>query len=227
MPARSDSVGQLVALIHTVPTVYASFGALLQERIPGIVVTNTVDEFLASDAEQQGRMTPTNRSRLFALLKTSEATGAAAIVVTCSTLSPLVEELRAYIEVPIVTIDEAMLSEAVSLGERIKIVATANSTIGPTTKHLHIQARAAGKEIMVSHVVCSDAYTAIKKRDTQTHDRAVLAAIGEIRDADVIVLAQASMAHLESPASELTGKKVVSSPERCLGKLREVLRAGA
>ncbi len=210
-------------MIHTVPTVYSTFGSLLAERIPDVSITNTVDEFLASDAEEQGQMTPTNRSRFFALLKTSEATGAAAIVVTCSTLSPIVEELRQYIGIPIVTIDEAMLSEAIRIGDRILVVATAHSTIGPTTEHLHIQARVTGKNASVSTIVCSEAYVAIKNRDTEAHDRSVLAALEQTEDIDVIVLAQASMAHLEEAVRDLTGKPVVSSPERCITKLRSVL----
>ncbi len=225
MSAQKLNTMKSVALIHTVPTVYATFGAQIKEHIPDLKVTNTVDEFLASDAEEQGLMTPTNRSRLFALLKTSEATGADVIVVTCSTLSPMVDELRPYIGIPMLTIDEAMLSEAVQLGERILVAATANSTIGPTTDHLEIQATKAGKQVAVSHVVCSDAYKAIKNRDTDGHDRSVLAALENIKDVDVIVLAQASMAHLEARVADSTGVPVVSSPNRCIRKLSEVLMA--
>ena len=214
---------QRIALIHTVPTVYATFAQRIRERIPDVKISNTVDEFLASDPAEVGEFTANNAARLFQIVKVAEATGADVVLTTCSTLSPHVEKLRPFAAVPLITIDGAMLAEAVSIGTRIAVIATADSTLGPTTDTLRREAAATGASIEVTAVLCPQAYTAIKARDRATHDRVVLARVPEVADHDVIVLAQASMAHLESEINTVTGKPVLSSPRMCIAELERVL----
>ena len=114
-----------IAAIHTVPSVYASFPALLRATFPGVEVTNTVDEFLAADPAVRGEFTKDNLNRLHALLRCAEMTGADVIVTTCSTLTPPVETLRPLIKTPLVAIDGAMHRKAVATGSRITLLATA------------------------------------------------------------------------------------------------------
>lgn len=214
---------RLVALIHTVPTVYSTFGKRVIDSIPDTKVTNTVDEYLASDPAERGVFTPTNKSRLFSVVKNAEATGADVILTTCSTLSPIIDQIRGFFRVPLVTIDGAMVQKAVEAGTKIGVVATADSTLGPTTGALERAARDVGKAIEITTTVCPDAYIAIKSRDTETHDQIVLRAVESMIDRDVIVLAQASMAHLEEPVSTLTRTPVLSSPRCCIEELEAVL----
>jgi len=213
----------LVALIHTVPTVYSTFGAKIIDAIPDIRVVNTVDEFLASDPAQKGIFTPINKARLFALVKTAEDTDADVILTTCSTLSPVIEKIREFVTTPIITIDGYMLKMAVAKGKQIAILATAESTLGPTTSKLIFEAEKLKKEISITEFLCPEAYTAIKARDQETHDNLVLDRVKDIQDQDVIILAQASMAHLEKRVSDLTGTLVLSSPRLCIQELNMVL----
>lgn len=213
----------LVSLIHTVPTVYSTFGARIIEAIPDIKVINTVDEFLASDPAEKGIFTPVNKARLLALVKSSEATDADVILTTCSTLSPVIEQIRPFVTTPIITIDGFMLKKAVAKGKRIAILATAESTLGPTKSQLMLEAHKLNKEISLTEYLCPEAYTAIKARDQETHDTLVLERVKEIHDQDVIVLAQASMAHLEKQVSDLTGQIVLSSPSLCIQELTMLL----
>ncbi len=212
-----------VALIHTVPTVYATFASRIHEAIADVEVSNTVDEFLASDPDVRGYFSKRNARRLFSLVDTADATGADAIVTTCSTLSPIIDQIRPFFDTPLITIDGAMLKEAVSIGTRIAIVATAHSTVGPTTATLLRQAQLAEKTLELETIVCPDAYAAIKARDAETHDRIVLQAIEAAEMNDVYVLAQASMAHLEDRVATLTGQAAVSSPNRCIQELATTL----
>ena len=214
----------LVALIHTVPTVYSTFGARIIDEMPDTRVINTVDEFLASDPAQRGIFTPVNKARLFSLVKTAEATDADVILTTCSTLSPVIEQIREFVTTPIITIDGYMLKMAVAKGKRIAILATAESTLEPTRSKLMLEAEKLKKEILVTEFLCPEAYTAIKARDQETHDNLVLDRVQDIHDQDVIVLAQASMAHLEKRVSDLTGKIVLSSPRLCIQELNMVLK---
>ena len=73
-------------------------------------------------------------------------------------------------------------------------------------------------------VIQTEEYQALKAGDQAAHDRIVLEMADEMRDRDVLVLAQASMAHMEQPVSAHTGLPVLSSPRRCVeqGKGMEV-----
>jgi Asp/Glu/hydantoin racemase len=210
---------KLVALIHTVPTVYATFGKRVMESIPSVRVTNMVDEFLASDPSEKGAFTTTNLRRLHRIVRAAEETGADAIVITCSTLSPHVETVRPFVCVPLVTIDGNMLRTAVRMGESIGVLATAESTLGPTTSGLRREAAWTNKEITISEVLSPKAYEAIKVRDQETHDREVLARASDLLDVDIIILAQASMAHLEDSVKNITGVPVLSSPRLCIAEI--------
>ncbi|WP_320129175.1 aspartate/glutamate racemase family protein [uncultured Sphaerochaeta sp.] len=212
-----------IALIHTVPTVYMTFAEQLRIELGDVLISNTLDDFLASDAEIRGEFSINNMDRLYKLLKAAEETGPDLIAVTCSTLSPAVISLRQFFKIPIVTIDELMIREAVRLGEKIMILSTAESTVKPTREKLKAEGIRIGKEVLLDNIVCHEAYKAIKNQDKSLHDVLILAVAREIRDYDVIVLAQASMAHLEQPIHDATGITVVSSPRYCVQEIKEIL----
>ena len=212
-----------VAAIYTVPSVYASFPDLLREAIPGVEVVNTLDEYLASDPAVKGEFTVNNLNRLHAILRCAEMTQPDAIVVTCSTLTPPVETLRPLISTPLIPIDGAMLRKAVATGAAITILATAQSTVAPARLGLTREGDKLGKKLDLDVIVCDAAYTAIKKLDKATHDREVLAAAKAIKGRDVIILAQASMAHLEEEIQGLTGIPTLSSPKLCMEELKKTV----
>ncbi|MCC8189773.1 MAG: aspartate/glutamate racemase family protein [Planctomycetes bacterium] len=211
-----------VALVHTVPSVYGSFPDRVRETLGADVrISNTLDDFLASDPAEKGEFTGNNLNRLLAILRCAERTGADIIVVTCSTLTPALETLRPLVATPILPIDGALLRQAVTMGTRIAILATARSAVEPTREGLRREAGRIGVEPDITVTVEDDAFTAIKRLDRETHDRLVLAAAAGIRDRDVIVLAQASMAHLEEAITQETGIPTLASPRLCLQALRD------
>ena len=148
-----------------------------------------------------------NKNRLFLDLKSAEMTGADLIVVTCSTLTPYLKEIRKFISVPVVAIDDAMTKKAVSLGSRFLVLATAESTLEPTADKLMEDAAAAGKEISIDRKAV----------------RLLKAEAEKISGYDCIVLAQASMAHLEGVIREITGIETLSSPKLCMELVRGML----
>ena len=212
-----------VAVIYTVPSVYASFPDLIRENIPGAEITNTLDEFLAYDPHVKGEFTKNNLNRLHALLRCAEMTDPDAIVVTCSTLTPPVETLRPLISKPLIAIDGLMLKKAVAAGSAITIFASARSTIEPARIGLTREAGLLGKTLDLETKVNDEAYTAIKKMDKATHDRLILEQAKEIRNRDVIILAQASMGHLEEEVQRVTGIRTLSSPKLCMEELKMTL----
>lgn len=214
-----------IALLHTVKSVLMTFEDRLRNAMPGeeLLINNTLDEFLASDPNLKGRFTCENSNRLFLLLKALELEEPDVIVVTCSTLTPGVAKIREYIKPPVIAIDDAMTLKAAGIGGRVMIMATAHSTVEPTREKLLHDAQAVGKPIEISTLVCGDAYTAIKRLDNETHDRLLKEAALSIKQQDVVVLAQASMAHLDEDIQKICGCTVLSSPSLCVSQVKDLL----
>ena len=213
-----------IACIHTVYSVIESFTQQLRDGIPGDILIHTLyDDFLATDPAMTGEFSETNHNRLRLDMQAQALTGADVIVVSCSTLSPSVRLLRGEFNVPVVAIDDAMVNAAVEMGSRIGLIATANSTVIPSSSALRAAAADAGKEIDLKVLCREEAIQALKAGDQAAHDRIVLEMADEMRDRDVLVLAQASMAHMEQPVSAHTGLPVLSSPRRCVEQVRQIL----
>lgn len=215
-----------IALIHTVKSVASSFEVQLREVLEEEVrIYNIWDEFLASNPNELGVFTTDNRNRLFYDIKSAELTGAQVIVVTCSTLTPAVNLLRSFIKVPLVAIDDAMGKKAVTYGEKILVLATADSTIEPTTAKLREEAAKAGRELQLSSMVCPAAYEAVKKLEIDKHDSLIKEMVKDVSGYDCIVLAQASMAHLEEAVSRICGCPVLSSPQLCMKSVKKLINS--
>ena len=213
-----------VAIIYTVRPVLSTFPELLEEVVgEKLKIFNLLDDFLASDPGESGIFSIENHNRLFNDIKSCELTGADLIVVTCSTLTPAVQLIRPFIKVPIVAIDDAMTEKAVLIGKRIKVIATAASTIKPTVAKLRQEAKLAGLEVVIDSEDNETAYAAMKRGDLSTHDKLVLAQIAQAKGYDCIVLAQASMGHLRSEAENLANIPVLASPRLCCEKVKQIL----
>lgn len=150
-------------------------------------------------------------------------TGAELIVVSCSTLSPTVEEIRPFIHTRIVTIDEAMAHKAVTSATRIGLLVTANSTKIPSQFKLASEAQKAGRAIEVETVHNEAAIQALKAGNREKHDQLVHEMAALLHEPELIVLAQASMAHLEQELAEACGVPVLSSPRLCIEQVKNIL----
>jgi Asp/Glu/hydantoin racemase len=219
-----------VGLVHTISPLVALFDHLMAALLPEYRPLHLLDEPLLERVRQHGRLAPDDTARLGAHVAIAEQVGARAVLVTCSTLSPCVDEVRSRARIPVVKIDEAMISEAVATGTRIGVVATNPTTLGPTRRLLEAEAAACGKVVEVAPVVVERALEALLGGDGATHDRMVKEAVLRLaaqRDVEVVVLAQASTARaLEVISEEERRAPILSSPHLALAQVRRLL-AGA
>ncbi len=213
-----------IAIIHTVQSVADTFGASLREFLGGEVkVYNIWDDFLAINPNELGEFTVNNKNRLFADIRNAESTGADAIVISCSTLTPHLDHIRPFISVPVIAIDDAMTETAVSLGEKILVIATARSTIDGTTEKVYADAAKAEKKVKVDQMVVSEAFEALKVNDLPRHDAILKDSVKSVSGYDCIVLAQASMAPCMEDIEKITGIRTLSSPKLCMERVGKTL----
>ncbi|UFQ20479.1 MULTISPECIES: aspartate/glutamate racemase family protein [Streptomyces] len=186
-----------LGLLHTSPVHVPVFDGLRDAHHPGLALRHHVAESLLERAGREGpeAVAPAVRD---ALVK-AVGEGAEAVLCTCSSIGAVAEALGPQVGVPVLRVDRPMAAAAVAAGPRVVVLATVESTLAPTVALVEEEARTAGRDVVVRAVVVDGAWARFQAGDARGYTEAVAEAISEVRDADAIVLAQASMA----PASKL------------------------
>ncbi|MGO4211065.1 aspartate/glutamate racemase family protein [Terriglobus sp. 2YAB30_2] len=220
-------MSQTLALIHTSPTLTPIFGALCAQHLSGVNVFHMVDESLIKDTIRHGAPRRVTMRRLLAMLQSAQDAGADAVMVTCSSIGAGVRIGQQVMDIPVIRVDDAMTEEAVRRGSRIGVMATLRTTLEPTLALLRDKADAAGKSVELVSSLCVGAFEAVLAGDTATHDRILSKALlEEMKDVDVVVLAQASMARVvQAIGADALPMPVLSSPELAVLRARDVLHA--
>lgn len=209
-----------LCLIHTVPFLIDLFRQKLAKALPELDAFNVVDESLLQDLLKNEDLTPDIVRRIALQSYLAEQAGADLIVFTCSSTSPAVNTVRKMCNIPILKIDDPMAAKAVSIGRKIGIVCTTKSTFTASQNLIKEHADHQGKDVEVAAELESEAFQAIKSGDKQLHDRMIRQAVARISpNLDVVVLAQASMAHLASDMQSELSIPVLSSPDLCIEEL--------
>jgi len=183
-----------IAFLHTGAVNIAPFGALATEFLPDATIVNYLDDRIVADLGDDDRAASVP-ARIDDLVRAAAAGGADAVMFTCSSISELAAPAAAAAGVPVLRVDEAMADAAVQAGRRVRVLATLSTTCGPTLRLLEERAALAGVEPEFTSEVIEGAFAAVSSGDRATHDRLVAAAIERAAtEADVVVLAQASMA---------------------------------
>lgn len=213
-----------ITLIHTVESVYSSFKKEILKRVDyPVEITSLVDEFLVTNAQKKGYFPPENKQKLYLDMLSAQAESPDVIVVTCSSLTPFVNEIRSFFDIPIVCIDERMCRDAAKEGDRIAVLATAPTTVEPTVSRIQSEADRIGKKVEIKSLLDMEAMTLLKSGDVKGHDQRLAELSEHVKDYDVIVLAQASMATAEDAVKLVTGKIVKTSPGSAISELLEIL----
>ncbi|MCW5750074.1 MAG: arylsulfatase [Alphaproteobacteria bacterium] len=209
--------------LHTAPANELLFSDLMSELAPGRAALHVTEPGLLDEALSAGRVTPAIEARLLRLAGTLGAPneqGRPTVICTCSTLGEAAEQAGRAAGVRLVRIDRAMAEEAVRLGDRILVAACVPTTLAPTEDLLREVAGLAGREVEIRALLVEDAWAHFQRGDRVAYWRRIAEALeGAVGTADVVVLAQASMAGAVDFLAGL-GRPVLSSPrlglEACL-----------
>lgn len=195
------------------------------ELLPDVRLLHILDEPLLERVRQRGQLAPEDGRRIAEHTAIAKEVGAAAVLVTCSTISPCVDEARRLASIPVVKIDDAMIAQAVATGNRIAVVATNRTTLEPTRQALEAEAARTGRSVQVALTLVEGAIDALMAGDGATHDGLIRTAVLKVAgQAQVVVLAQASMARaLDVIPTEDCPVPVLSSPHLALQEVERIL----
>src|SRR5215469_9595986 len=193
-----------IALIHALKHSLVPIEEAFARLWPEATRMNLLDDSLSADLARDGRLTDAMTERFFALSRYAAATGADGILFTCSAFGPLIEAVaRAHAPMPVLKPNEAMIEQVVARGRRIGLL----STFAPT---LASMPREFPDDIEIVPRLAEGALPALDRGDRATHDRLVAEASRDLRNCDVIALAQYSMAPAAALVAEATGKPVLT-----------------
>lgn len=213
-----------VAFIHTVHAVIPSMDKLFHAIIKDAEVFHLLDESILKQAIAQDGLTPDLYEKIAQLARMAEAGGADVILVTCSSVSPCVDVAQRRVRVPVLKIDEPMAEEASRSGGKIAVIATLKTTLNPTAKLIREQAVKYKRETRILPFLCGQAFKALLDGDVKTHDEQVCEKLLLAdKEADVIVLAQASMANVIQRTNIKLTRKVLTSPESGIRNIQKYL----
>jgi aspartate/glutamate racemase len=217
--------------MKTVVAIYTGQGladplkAVFKEVLPDIRLVNIIDDSLIGDVVKAGRIPEGVARRLVQYYHHAEELGADVILNTCSSVGEVADQARGLIGVPIVKIDQSMAAKAAAEYGRIGVLATLPSTLEPTLRLIRKEADLLGKEIVLVNGLAEGAFDALVGGRPEEHDRILLETAKRVcEEADVLVLAQGSMARMEQSLREATGKPVLSSPRLGVEQVKSVLK---
>ena len=212
-----------IAFLHTGAVVIAPVIEQARIALPAATFVNYLDDRIVADLGDPQRAASVPE-RVEALAHAARSGGADVIMLTCSSISQLAAPTAAAVGIPVLRIDEAMADAATEAGERIAVLATLPTTLAPTVGLLNERADLAGRHPVIVEEVVEGAFAAVVAGDRATHDRLVAEAIERLgADADVVVLAQASMA--SAAAAAHVSVPVLSSIAPGIDRLRAFVSA--
>jgi hypothetical protein len=210
-----------IALVHALKHSLVPIEDAFARLWPEPTRMNLLDDSLSADLARDGRLTEAMTGRFLSLGRYAAATGADAILFTCSAFGPCIEAVaRAQASMPVLKPNEAMIEQAVAQAtgqaRRIGLL----STFAPTLASMPAEFPASVE--LVPKLV-EGALAALDRGDRHEHDRLVVEASKDLRDCDLIALAQYSMAPAAHRVAETTGRVVLTTPDSAVIKLKRVL----
>jgi len=207
-----------IALLHTAQVHVATFDNIFKCISADVQLEHHVAARLLERARNDG--IDAVRSDVMSVL--NALSDADAVLCTCSTLGPLVDEAAKRAK-NIIRIDRPLMEQACADGEKVLVAMCLDSTRDATLDLLHECADNAGRKLTHIVAICDDAWGFFEAGDMEAYANSIAAKIRSMiavhPDVQSIVLAQASMRVAEANLAD-TGIPVRSSPviaaQRCL-----------
>ena len=211
-----------IVAVHTAMALVEPLTKLFAEHLPEVKLNHIADDSLIQEVIANNAVTPAVRRRLMNYYIAAADSGADVVFNCCSSVGKVAEMGDQVAPIPVFRIDGPMAEKAVREGKKIGVIATLPTTLEPTVALLRDKAKVAGVEIEVVEGLAKGAFGADKATHDGLIEKEAVKLAGEV---DVIVLAQGSMAAMESKLREMTGKTVLSSPLLGVEGLKAMLKA--
>jgi Asp/Glu/hydantoin racemase len=215
-----------IALIHATPLSIEPINRAFIQLWPEAERMNLLEDSLSRDRQRDGELTPAMTQRFIALASYAKASGAEAILFTCSAFGPAIDAAGQAVGIPTLKPNEAMFEQALAMGSKLALVATFAPSIDSMAPEIEQMARERNTRIDLRTVHVPGAMDDLAAGRTEDHDRKIAEAVARFTDRDAVMLAQFSMSAARTAAQARTRCPILASPACAVTALRARL-AGA
>ena len=198
-----------IAVLHTTVATVGPLGNMLREACPGVEIQNFMDDSILPMLREDMSTIPYAYEKLLSFAKYAEKQGVQLVFLACSSVGDFQQIADKELSIPFVRIDDAVTDKAVTMGEKIAVLATLPTTLGPSGDLIK---RKGTENTVVTPVLVEGAFEALSNGDRAEHDKRILEAVKKALDtADIVYLAQASMAEAVKSLDEAQLARVLTS----------------
>ncbi|MFV0322608.1 MAG: aspartate/glutamate racemase family protein [Alphaproteobacteria bacterium] len=213
-----------VALFHTSIATVEMMKALVADKCPDIEVMHIIEESMIKDVMGNNGVTPMISARIANYVKAAEAADCSVFMTACSSIGKAVENCQFMTNMQLARIDTAMIEKALDSGKNIAVLATVSTTLDPTIEYIERLSKTKEGNFNIEPHLIPYAFEALLAGDKQKHNRLVLETLKDVvSKADVVVLAQASMAGA-IPNDFTLDVPLLTSPELGISALAELAK---
>ena len=209
-----------IGVIHATTSAAMPLNEAFPRLAPETTVLNFVNEELLHRANAMGGV-DTAGLRMFArTVFTAAEAGVDGIIVACSVYCPYVEQVKPFLQVPIIAVDNPMLETAAVKGQRIGILTTNLPAAPAAQKQIEQIAFAIGRTPSFIQCPLPSAAAALKRNDHAEFVHIIREAAEQLvqQGCETLILAQITMA-CAAPALADLNVTVLTSPDEGVNRI--------
>lgn len=215
---------RVLGLIHSTRLVIESIHNVIASQCPDIDYFHVMDEGILRKLAASGQITPEIVQWLTEMVLSAQRAGADMAVVSCSSLSPCVSAVQKRVDIPVLKIDTPMMEHAVANAERIGLVMTNPTTEAPSRMLFKEVTQKLEREVTLITRLCPQAFVKLNRGDIRGHDQEVITTVEDLlKEVDVVMLAQISIARTKDHLNDSIKKRVYSSLDFIAPVINKVL----
>ncbi|MFN0043283.1 MAG: arylsulfatase [Alphaproteobacteria bacterium] len=212
-----------ISVVHATKLSIEPIEASFKRIWPQAERAHLLDETLLIDRRKAGSLTPALFARIAMLANHACDSGAVYVQFSCSAFGAAIEQARTQMSIPVRKPYEAMVEDALDAGNRLVALSTFGPTLDEFVAEVETIAARRGVAVELRTAVAEGALAALEAGDAQSHDRIVALAAEAFPDCDALMLAQYSTASAARMIAPLPGRKVLTSPDCAVERLKREL----
>jgi len=194
-----------------------------RENWPEAEIVNLLDDSLSPDRAKHATLSPELHARINSLADYAVASGADAILYTCSAFGEAIEAAARRLTLPVLKPNESMFEAALQTGKRIGMLATFAPSVDSMEEEFRALAREQQVNARITTLVVPDAMAALKAGNVDRHNALLTDAAHGLEGCDCIMLAHFSTSRALEAVQAVSSCPVLTSPGSAVRKLRHLM----
>jgi len=190
---------------------------------PTAEIVNLLDDSLSPDRAKHATLSPELHARINSLADYAVASGADAILYTCSAFGEAIEAAARRLTLPVLKPNESMFEAALQAGKRIGMLATFAPSVDSMEEEFRALAGEQEVNASITTLVVPDAMAALKAGNVDRHNALLADAAHGLEGCDCILLAHFSTSRALEAVQAVSSCPVLTSPGSAVQKLRRLM----